>query len=104
MPDFAALEARVNRTVATHLANASMVFTTGAVAVVFERPESLGMPSAMGAPRNLHEWQAGAPMADFAAHAIDRDTTGTINGATYRVTDIDTDATGWQTLTLRKVS
>lgn len=100
---FAALETRVNRAVADRLANAEMVFVGGTVAVVFERDDQ-GVPNALGGPRNLNLWRAGAPAADFTDVAPATGSEATIHGVRYGVTQIDTDASDWMTLTLRKVA
>lgn len=105
---FAALETRLNRTVADRLANREMVFTGGTVAVCFGDSEqdsqlSARLPNAIGSARNFSLWHASAPAADFAAVAPDQGIDASIDGVTYRITEINTDVTGWMTLMLRKV-
>ncbi len=100
---FAALEARLNRSVVDHLANREMIFAEGTVAVCFgdnERDERL--PNALGNNRNFSLWHASAPEADFASVIVDQGIDASIDGVTYRITDIDTDVSGWMTLMLRK--
>jgi len=101
---FAALESRLNRTVADRLANREMVFAGGTVSVCFgdnERDERL--PNALGSARNFSLWYASAPAADFAVVAPDQGIDASIEGVTYRITEINTDVTGWMTMMLRKV-
>jgi len=101
---FSALQVRLNRIVATHLANTEMVFADGAVAVVFGATED-DMPPAMGARNhNLNQWQACAPAADFLAITPVPGMSASIAGADYIITDVSTDTTSWMTLKLRKAA
>jgi hypothetical protein len=106
MPNFAALEARLNRTVADHLANRAMVFTGGTVPVCFADDDMDNaqhrLPKSMGIPRSLNLWHASAPAADFAGVVAYPGIDASIDGVTYRITEVNTDASGWMTLTLRK--
>lgn len=104
---FAALDARVNRAVASRLANKEALFTLSgggddvSVMVDFGRDEQ-DMPPSMGGPRRLGEWLAGAPAEDFAGSGVDEGVDLRIDGVVYRITDISTDETGWMTLNLRR--
>lgn len=100
---FAALEARVNRSVVGRLANAEMVFAGGTVAVVFGTREADVLPPSLGGGghSSLREWIAGAPLVDFATVNPKRGDAVTVSGNAYTLAEVDTDATGWQTWTLR---
>jgi hypothetical protein len=104
---FAAHAARINRAVADRLANAEMVFATATgsatVAVVFVRDED-SMPNALGGPRNFNLWRASAPASDFMVAAPVVGTAAAITGVNYTVTQVETDPSGWMTLTLRRVA
>lgn len=98
---FAALDARLNRAVIDHLANAEAVFAEGTVSVEFGRDEE-DMPATLGAPRQLGEWIIGAPIDDFAGIDYTDGKSVSIGGVEYKVTGSDLDASGWQTLMLRR--
>ncbi len=102
---FAALETRVHRAVASHLANAELVCGGLSIPVVFgdieDHGEAIGSGPGSGPPRNFREWQAGAAAADLAG-LVAVDAPCSIRGVGYVVTRSVTDPRGWTTLTLRR--
>jgi hypothetical protein len=103
MVDFAALEARINRVAATHVANASAVFEAGEVRVCFSEARAT-LPLDRPAPRIGRQWTIAAPAEDFAAVSPAKGGTVTVNALSFELVDVDVDVTGWTIWNLRKAS
>lgn len=98
---FAALEAKVNRAVATKLVNAELVFAGVTTPVCFLEA-SLEVTSNAIQPQRGRQWHASAPWDDFGATPAARGDTVSINGVDYVVGARSVDATSWTTYTLTR--
>lgn len=95
-----ALETAVNTACAAALANATAVFGTATLAVVFrEAREADGGQIAGGF---IREWIAEAPRAAWPAELPARGDSLLIDGTDYTVGRVDTDPTGWTVATLSR--